>query len=157
MTKGIVNLNSLGIAFKEENGDLKFVDKDIFDRRKLRIGFLDSPYKNLLNHEKEFKQIQTKIKKMPERFNGKIVFVVQTVEFDTKKLYNGKGCNIDKVEGNKVNISSLDKTKRGYQYYNNDDCIKSIKIFEYKKAKSLTVVQIDEDLHLKTENKKEVY
>ena len=130
----IQEVRALGIALKDKEGDIcSFVNSEIFDKRKSKKSIYDKPYTNLHNNQIELNKVKKKLKIQNTFNDNSIVLAEYVVSIDLSLIYKDEGlAQIDSVQGNLVNISLIGGTKKGYQYFNNSECILSKKIEEYQ-------------------------
>ena len=130
----IQEVRALGIALKDKEGDIcSFVNSEIFDKRKSKKYIYDKPYTNLHNNQIELSKVKKKLKIQNTFNDNSIVLAEYVVSIDLSLIYKDEGlAQIDSVQGNLVNISLIGGTKKGYQYFNNSECILSKKIEEYQ-------------------------
>src|SRR5574344_92601 len=130
----IQEVRALGIALKDKEGDIcSFVNSEIFDKRKSKKSIYDKLYTNLHNNQIELSKVKKKLKIQNTFNDNSIVLAEYVVSIDLSLIYKDEGlAQIDSVQGNLVNISLIGGTKKGYQYFNNSECILSKKIEEYQ-------------------------
>lgn len=130
----IQKVRVLGIALKDREGDIcYFVNSEIFDKRINKKSIYKEPYTNLHNNQIELKKVLKKLESQNTFKDYSIVLAEYVVSIDLSLIYKNEGlAQIDSVQGNFVNISLVGGTKRGYQYFNNSECILSKKVEEYK-------------------------
>lgn len=112
-----IKVEVLGLAIMLD-GEVKWVDTEIFDERKSRVSYYGDPVENLYNNPKKIDKIKSKLKeKGDRRFGSRITFAKRVAELDMSKLYDGKG-KITAIRGSFVEVEEMGgQNRRGYVYY----------------------------------------
>ncbi len=133
--KNIAEIRVLGVGIFNHLEDVKFVDIDIFDKRKKKVYYYGDPCENLHDNKVALEKVKNKLKVMNKRFNKNIALVERIVKIDTSMLYDGEGGKIDRVSRDRVYISSNDDKKSGYLYITSrNKAIIDIETELYKRA-----------------------
>ena len=133
----IKEVRALGIALKDKDGGIcKFVNTDVFDKRRKQVSIFSNPFSNLHNDMKLYNTVIKKLEAKKTLGNYEIVLAEYVVNIDLSLIYKEGLAKIDKVQGNSVRISLVGGSIGGYQIFNKDKCIINKEIKEYQYGQS---------------------